>query len=176
MHVLNRVLATLLALALLLGGLLAVIEIVLAQLGRPYWLVPHEQWSSGLAEQTFVNGVVRAVLIGLAVLGLVLLVLALRRGKPGSVQLPSRTEGVRVSASRRGIERSLSTAARRADGVRSSRVTAGRRTVRVKAVTALRSTGELQQPVTAAVTGRLEQLGLGGVLRPRVSIKKESSR
>jgi uncharacterized protein DUF6286 len=175
-HVLNRVLATLLALALLLGGLLAVVEIVLAQLGRPSWLVPHEQWSSWLAGQTFVDGAVRAVLIGLVVLGLVLLVLALRRGKPGSVRLPSRTEGVHVSASRRGIERSLATAARRADGVRSARVRAGRRAVRVKAVTALRSTGELQQPVTAAVTGRLEQLGLSGVLRPRVTINKESSR
>ena len=40
---------------------------------------------------------------------------------------------------------------------------------------ALRSTGELQQPVTAAITGRLEQPGLGGILRPRVTIKKESS-
>ncbi len=174
MRALNRSLATLLALILLLGGLLAVVEIVLAQLGRPYWLIPHEQWSSGLAEQTFLDGVVRAVLIGLVVLGLVLLILALRRGKPGSVQLPSRTDGVHVSASRRGIERSLSTAARRADGIRSARVKAGRRAVRVKAVTALRSTGELKEPVSSAVTGRLEQLGLGGVLRPRVSIKKES--
>lgn len=174
MHAVNRVLATLLALALLLGGLLAVVEIVLAQLGRPSWLIPHEQWSRGLAGQTFLDGVVRAVLIGLVVLGLVLLVLALRRGKPGSVQLPSRNDGVHVSASRRGIERSLSTAARRTDGVRSARVKAGRRAVRVKAVTALRSTGELQEPVSSAVTGRLEQLGLGGVLRPRVSIKKES--
>lgn len=176
MHVLNRVLATLLALALLLGGLLAVVEIVLAQLGRPSWLVPHEQWSSWLAGQTFPDGVVRAVLIGLAVLGLVLLVLALRRGKPGSVQLPSRTDGVRVSASRRGIERSLATAARRADGVRSARARAGRRAMRVKAVTALRAAGDLQQPVTAAVAARLEQLGLGGVLRPRVTVTKESSR
>ena len=40
MTVVNRVLATLLALALLLGGLLAVVEIVLAALGRPPWLVP----------------------------------------------------------------------------------------------------------------------------------------
>ena len=82
MHVVNRVLATLLALALLLGGLLAVVEIVLAQLGRPSWLVPHEQWSSWLAEQTFASAVVRAVLVGLAVLGLLLLVGRARRGLP----------------------------------------------------------------------------------------------
>ena len=79
MQVLNRVLSTLLALVLLLGGLLAVVEIVLAALGRPHWLVPHEQWSSWLAEQTFASAVVRAILIGLAVLGLLLLMAALRR-------------------------------------------------------------------------------------------------
>ncbi|TFV64139.1 hypothetical protein E4P41_02550 [Geodermatophilus sp. DF01-2] len=175
MHVVNRVLATLLALALFLGGLLAIVEIVLAALGRSPWLIPHPQWSTWLAEQTFAAAVVRAILIGLVVLGLLLLVAALRRGKPGSLALPGRTDGVRVSASRRGIERTLSTAARRADGVRSARVQARRRTVRVKASTALRSTDELQQPVTAAVTERLDELGLAGVLRPRVTVSRESS-
>jgi hypothetical protein len=175
-HVLNRILATLLALALFLGGLLAVVEIVLAAIDRPAWLIPHRQWSSWLREQTFTGGIVRAVLIGLAVLGLLLLVAALRRGKPGSLQLPARTEGVRVSASRRGIERSLATSARRTDGVRSARAKARRRRVRVKASTGLRSTAELQQPVTAAVTTRLEELGLTSVLRPRVTVSQESSR
>lgn len=176
MHLLNRLLATLLALALFLGGLLAVAEIVLAALDRPAWLVPHERWSGWLREQTFTAGIVRAALIGLALLGLLLLIAALRRGKPGALQLPARTDGVRVSASRRGIERSLATAARRADGVRSARVRARRRSVRVKARTALRSTDDLQQPVTAAVTERLDQLGLAGVLRPRVTVSRESAR
>jgi hypothetical protein len=57
-----------------------------------------------------------------------------------------------------------------------ARARAGRRAVRVKASTALRSTGELQQPVTTAVTERLDQLGPGGVLRPRVTVSQESSR
>lgn len=176
MHVVNRVLATLLALALFLGGLLAVVEIVLAALDRPAWLVPHPDWTSWLTGNTFPSGIVRAVLIGLAVLGLLLLVATLRRGRPGSLQLPGRTEGVRVTASRKGIERTLATAARRPDGVRSARVKAGRRAVRVRATTGLRSTEELRQPVTTAVTDRLEELGLTGVLRPRVTVSQESSR
>ena len=102
MQVLNRVLSTLLALVLLLGGLLAVVEIVLAALGRPHWLVPHQQWSRWLTEQTFASAVVRAVLVGLAVLGLLLLVAALRRGGPGTLALPARADvlhltGVRVA-------------------------------------------------------------------------------
>lgn len=176
MHVLNRVLAMLLALALLLGGLLAVVEIVLAALDRPSWLVPHEDWGSWLTEQTFSGGIVRALLIGLVVLGLLLLVAALRRGKPGALRLPGRTEGVRVSASRRGIERSVATAARRADGVRDARARAGRRAVRVKTKTAMRSPGDLQQRVTAAATDRVEQLGLSGVLRPKVTVSREKAR
>jgi hypothetical protein len=175
-HLLNRVLATLLALALFLGGLLAVVEIVLAALDRPAWLIPHQQWNGWLGEQTFSDGIVRAALIGLVVLGLLLLITALRRGKPGALRLPGRTDGVRVSASRRGIERSLATAARRADGVRAARAKARRRSVRVKATTALRSTGDLQQPVTTVVTERLDQLGLSGVLRPRVTVSGEKSR
>lgn len=176
MSVVNRVIATLLALTLFLGGLLAVIEIVLALVRRPYWLAPHGQWSEWLGRQTFDGAVVRAVLVGLVVLGLLFLVAALRRGKPGSVQLPARTDGVRVTASRRGIERSVSTAAERADGVRSARVKARRRTLSVKASTAVRSPGDLQPSVTAAVSERIEELGLTGVLRPRVTLSQELHR
>lgn len=175
MHVLNRVLATLLALALLLGGLLAVVEIVLAALDRPSWLVPHEQWAQSLTGESFGSGVVRAVLIGVVVIGLLLLLVGLRRGRPGAIPLPARTDGVHVTASRRGLERSLATSARRADGVRSARVRVGRRTVTVRAATAVRS-GDLQQPVTAAVTERLDELSLTGVLRPRVTVSQEKSR
>jgi hypothetical protein len=175
-HVLNRVLATLLALALLLGGLLAAVEIVLAELDRPSWLVPHERWSSWLAGQTFQDGIVRAVLIGMVVVGLLLLLAGLRRGKPGSLRMPGRTDGVRVTASRRGVERSIATSARRTDGVRSARAKAGRRKVTVTASTAMRSPGELQQPVTTAVTERLDELSLAGVLRPRVKVSQEGSR
>ena len=176
MQVLNRVLSTLLALVLLLGGLLAVVEIVLAALGRPHWLVPHEQWSSWLAEQTFASAVVRAVLVGLAVLGLLLLGAALRRGRPGALALPTRTDRVRVTASRRGVERTLARAARRPAGVRSARVRAGRRRVRVTATTALRSPGDLRRQVTAAVDERLDELGLAGTVRSTVTVSQEGTR
>lgn len=176
MHVLNRILATLLALAVFLGGLLAVVEIVLAQLGRPYWLVPHPDWSRWLTEQTFSSGAVRVILVGLAVLGFLLLLAALRRGRPGSLALPSPGENVRVTASRRGIERTVSRAAQRADGVRSVRVRAGRRKVRVTAVSGLRDTGDLRQRVTSAVDERLDELGLSGTVRPQVTVTRKGAR
>ena len=176
MTVVNRVLATLLALALLLGGLLAVVEIVLAALGRAPWLVPHPDWTTWLSDQNLGSGVVRAVLIGAVVLGLVLLVLALRRGRPGALPLPSRVESVRTTASRRGLERTLRAAATRPDGVREAQVRARRRTVRVQAATALRDPGDLQSQVTQAVTERLDELGLSGTLRPRVTVSRGAGR
>ena len=120
MHVVNRVVAALLALALFLGGLLAVAEITLAALDRPAWLVPHQDWNRWLVDNTFTTSVVRAVLIGMVLLGLLLLVAGLLRGRPGSLQLPGRTEGMRVTASLRGIERTLATASRRPGGMRSA--------------------------------------------------------
>jgi hypothetical protein len=60
--------------------------------------------------------------------------------------------------------------------VRDARARAGRRAVRVKAKTAMRSPGDLQQRVTAAATDRVEQLGLSGVLRPKVTVSREKAR
>lgn len=175
MALLNRILSALMALALLMGGLLAAVEIVLALLGQPSWLVPHEQWSAWLREQTWDTAVVRLALIGLVVLGLLLLVPALRRGKPSVVALPARrgSTGTQVSASRRGVEKTLAAAARRTEGISSARAYVGRRTVRVKARTATRSKPDLQQHLTAAVDTRLDELGLTGTLRPRVTISRE---
>ena len=70
---------------------------------------------------------------------------ALRRGKPHNLTLPSNIEGVQVTASRRGIERSLREAGSRIGGVRSVNVRAGRRTVKVRAYTASRTEGQVQQ-------------------------------
>lgn len=177
MTLVNRILAALLAIALLLGGLLATLEIVLAQLGQPSWLVPHQQWSSWLREQTWDATIPRVVLVGVGVLSLLLLTAALRPGKPRAVALPARSDsgtGTVVSASRRGLEKTIAAAARRPDGIHSATADVRRRTVRVKARTGTRSKADLQQQVTAAVSQRLTELDLSNTLRPRITIAKES--
>ena len=85
----NRVLSALLALVLVVGGLLVAVEIVLAQLGRPALLIPWSAWASWLGGQTWDTSTVRLVLAGLVVVGLVLLILALRPGKPRRLALPA---------------------------------------------------------------------------------------
>jgi hypothetical protein len=170
MNVVNRVLAALLALALLIGGLLAATEIVLAQLGRPSWLIAQEQWSAWVRQRTFSEGLTRAILGGLVVLGLLLLLAALRRGKPRTLSLPSAAPGVQVTASRRGIERTLRAAAARTSGVTSVEVKASRRKVKVKAHIAARAAGSTQQQVSDVVASKLDELGLAGTLRPKVRV------
>ena len=112
----------------------------------------------------------------LVVVGLLLMLAALRRGKPHHLTLPSNIEGVQVTASRRGIERSLREAGSRIGGVRSVDVRAGRRWVKVRAYTASRTEGQVQQQVTDTVADKLRQPGLADRLRPRVTIVTGKSR
>lgn len=179
MSLLNRVVATLLALVLLLGGLLVAVEIVLAQLGRPELVVPHRQWAAWARQETWDAPAVRALLAGLVLLGLLLLVLALRRGKPRTLPLPPREgrtpPGVEVHASRRGVERMLAAATSRVSGVDRAQVSLTRRNARVRASTPTRSQPDLSDDVARTVTQELDRLGLDR-LRPQVSITRKGGR
>jgi hypothetical protein len=119
---------------------------------------------------------VRAICIGLVVVGLLLLVAALRRGRPRALTLPAQEEAVHVSASRRGLERTVAAAAGRVDGVHSASAKARRRTVRVKAATPLRDPGDLKNRLTTVVSDRLTEVGLGDRLRARVTVSSKGSR
>ncbi len=179
MTLVNRILSALLALALLLGGLLGATEVVLALADRPPLLVPHPDWARALGDLTWGAPAVRGVLAGLAVLGLLLLLAALRRGRPGTVALPTRTGGLSaltVTASRRGIERTLVQAAREADGVASASATVSRRAASVRAVTAVRTPGDVRSRVEDAVSRRLAELGLSETLRARVRVTSREGR
>jgi glucose dehydrogenase len=169
-----RLLSALLAVLLVVGGLLVAVEIVLAQLGRPALLIPWLAWAVWLGGQTWATSIVRLLLAGLVVVGLVLLILALRPGKPRRLALPAIDRAVHVSIARRALQQTLKDAAARATGVASASAKAGRRTVTITATTANPNTTEVHHAALAAVNQRLEQLGLAGRLRPRVRIEGSS--
>ena len=172
----NRILAALLALVLLLGGLLAATEIVLALLGRQPLLIPHQDWSAWLSEQTWESATVRSILVGVLILGLLLILVAVRRGKPALLPLPSeRDPGVRVTASRRGVEKSIAEVARGVDGVTAASASASRRRITVTA-SATKPTSRLAEQVRSAVADRLTALGLAQSLRPRVRLSRREAR
>lgn len=175
-HWVTRVVAALLALALLLGSLLAVLEIVAAALDRAPALVPYPEWTSWLRTQSWNDWIVNAVLGGLVVVGLLLLLLALRRGKPASLPLRSRTDDVHMTASRRSVEKSLAAAAARTTGVTGASASVGRRTARVDARTVARSEPGIREEVESAVQGRLDSLGLERRMRTRVDLSTKDTR
>jgi hypothetical protein len=170
----TRILSVLLALLLIVGGLFVAIEIVLAQLGRAPWLIPWPAWANWLSGQSWASFGVRVILVGLVVVGLILLVLALRPGKPRRLALPATDRNVHVSIARRALQQTLADTAGRSSGVAGASAKAGRRTVTITATTANPNTTEVQQAALAAVTDRLDQLGLAGRLRPHVKIEVSS--
>lgn len=168
----NRVLSALLALLLVVGGLLVAVEIVLAQLGRQALLIPSPAWASWLGGQTWDTFTVRLVLAGLVVVGLLLLILALRPGKPRRLALPATGTNLHVSIARRALQQNLADTAARASGVASASAKAGRRTVTVTATTANPNNTEVQKAAQAMVNQRLDQLGLARQLHSRVRIER----
>ncbi|MGZ4436029.1 MAG: DUF6286 domain-containing protein [Nocardioidaceae bacterium] len=172
----TRLISALLALALLLGSLLVVAEIVAAALGRPPALVPYPEWTSWLRTHSWNNWIVTMVLGGLVVLGLLLLLLAVRRGKPASLALRSDCDGVDVTASRRNLEKSLAAAAARTTGIIGASASVSRRTARIDARTVAPSEPGVREDVEAAVRGRLDSLGLERRMRTRVDLTTKDTR
>ncbi len=172
----TRVVSALLALALLFGSLLAVVEIVAAAMGRGYVLVPYHEWTDWLRTHSWNDGIVKVLLGGLVVLGLLLLMLAIRRGKPAALTLRNRTDGVDVSASRRSVEKSLATAAARTSGIAGASASVGRRSARVNARTVASSEPGIREEVESAVRGRLDSLGTERRMRTRVGLTTRDTR
>ena len=169
-----RVLAVLLAAGLLALGLIVTVEVVLAALGQPAWLLPYSEVATTLREQTWDAVLARGIAAGLCLLGLLLLLPALRRGKPTALPLTPLTDGVDTRVSRRGLQRTLSAAAGRVDGVRGAKAKVGRRKVKVTTTTRLRDSGDLPQQVDTAVRGELETLGLRRPLAVKVTTKRRT--
>ena len=175
-HWVTRAVCALLALALLIGSLLAIVEIAAAALDRAPVLVPHVEHVSWLRAHTWDEGIVKAVLAGLVVLGLLCLLLALRRGKPAALPLNGRTDGVDVTASRRSVEQTLAAAAARTTGITGANASVSRRTARVDARTVARSASGVRDEVETAVQGRLDSLDLARRMRARIDLTTEDTR
>ena len=169
MRYVNRVLAVVVALALIALATLVPVEIARAALGRPPWLVPWEQWRSTLAATTWQDGWVRAVLIGLVVLGLLLLLAQLKPRRPTTLALQQLTADVAAGTTRRSLQQSLSHAATAVDGVARASAKAGRRRVTVTATPRLRDTTGLEEQVRRSVTTRLDGLQLAQA--PKLTVR-----
>ncbi len=77
---------------------------VLAAVGRAARVVHREGWTTALTMTAWDGTVVRLLTAGAVLLGVLMVVAALGLGAPGSLPLPTTTDGVDVRAQRRGVD------------------------------------------------------------------------
>lgn len=170
----NRVLAVLFAVGLIALGVLVPGEVVKGALGKGHWLLPWENLTTDLTRNSWQAGPVRAVLVGVAVVGLLLLLAELKPRRPSTLPLTPLTAGVDAGTTRRSLRHALQRAAREVDGVSGAHVKVGRRKAKVTARAHLRSTDGLTEQVSEHVSSRLASLGL--VKAPQVAVKVQKGK
>ena len=170
----KRLISALLALLLLVVAIVGLGEIIAAQLNRGPWLVPVDDLSDGLQDTPWSGAFVRAACIALVILGLVLLIVGLRRGRPSGIPLQTTVNGLTLQASRRSLERVLSQSAELQDGVATARAKVGRGSARVTAIARVANdgrSGEISDRIGAAVDEQVQRLRPARSLSTRVTVR-----
>jgi hypothetical protein len=161
MRLVNRLLAALLSLALIVAGVLVVVEVVAQRLGRDPVAVDWPRLYDWVRRTPWQQGSVRVACILLALAGLLLLAAELKRSRPS--RLPARSDITDAAYTRRGVAGTIRSAVSDIDGISSAKVAVSRRKVKVAATTAGLQpfTAEsLREPATAAAQQRLDALEL----------------
>lgn len=169
MRVLLRILAPLLGLALAGAGVLLVIEVVAAWVRTPATtgvIVPWPDWQATLTTLTWDQLPVAPIAIGVAVVGLLLLLIGLL-ARRADIELASPGDDVAVTTSPRVLARIVGLRVRAADDVAAASVTASGRRIAV-AAQAWDDPDALRTAVTERVEGLLDELPLRR--RPRVAV------
>lgn len=173
MRVVERLLSLLLALAVAVGSVVLALEVAWSVAGRRPLLVDWRPAYTAGRQDSWGSAPVRAVAIGLLVLGLLLLFAELKPRPTPRLRLTSTDAGVDAAITRRSLRSTLLNVAGQVDGISSARAKVGRRHVRVQAVSRLGSaetakglTGELE----GALRHRLDALQLARPPRLRVRV------
>jgi hypothetical protein len=174
MRIANRVLAAVLGLALLVGGLLVAVEIVVAGFDRRPWVLPHDDWYNSARLRSWDDAPPRWIFIGLVVAGVLLLLVQLARRRPTALAM---TPGaVPADIGRRSLEKALGREAARLDGVAAAKAKVREDRADVVATSNRRQTGDLVTTVTQALDRRMGALGLARPPAVRVKVHGRSDR
>lgn len=176
MRMVSRLLAVALSLALLAGGILVAVEVVVAEFGRDPWVLPHDQWYRSASETSWSASSSRWLFSGLIAAGVILLLLQLARRRPAALPLEAQNPQHPAEVRRRSVERSLARVVGRVDGVAmaKARVSPGR--ARVRAMTNRRLIGDLEARVSRAAEQRLASLHLAAPPPVKVRIHQRAQR
>jgi Ni/Fe-hydrogenase subunit HybB-like protein len=163
MRLVNRPLAFILAAALIAGSVVLIAEVIGFAAHRSPLLVhwtTWDQWARATRWNAFVIRVWSAVLI---VIGAVILALQLKPARISRLPLRSADDVTDAAITRRGLAGVLRAAATGVDGISSATVKVRRRHASITAASAAQGRAAattLTEPVTQALHGRLDSLGL----------------
>lgn len=176
MRIANRVLAAVLGLALLVGGLIVAVEIVVAGFDRRPWVLPHDDWYRSARMRTWESAPPRWIFIGLVAAGLLILFLQLARRRPTALALALTPGAVPADVGRRSLERSLAREAGRVDGIAAAKAKVREDKAEVVASSNRRQTDDLQPVVSEALNRRMAAIGLARPPAIRVKVQGRGDR
>jgi hypothetical protein len=160
-RIIDRVVAGIVALALLVGGVLVAVEIALQAAGREEpWVLPWDTWYREGLDTPWSDPTVRAVCIGLLVAAVLLLALQFARRRPSALPVRPRADAVQVDLDRRGLEHWLEARLTKVGGVGTVTVRANRRKVRVRADAVSRDTAPIEHRLDEAAAREVAELDL----------------
>ena len=177
MKIANHLLAFLLSLALTLGAVLVVIEVIAHLVGAGPIVLAWPglyRWASGA---TWGDLLVRLIGVGLAVVGLLLLAAQLKPRRPERLRLQPVDSATDAAITRRGLARTVRNAAIEVDGIHDAHVMVRRHHVRLR-VEASDGAGPgadaLRRAVASAAQHRLDALRLATAPALSVRIHREA--
>lgn len=174
MGVVDRLLAAVLGLALLAGGLIVAVEIVVAGFERRPWVLPHDDWYRSARLHTWDSAPPRWIFIGLAAAGLLLLLVQLARRRPAALALAPGP--VPADVSRRSLERSFAREATSVDGIAAAKAKVGREKAAVVASSNRRRADDLEPVISQALDRRMAAIGLARPPAVRVKVQGRGDR
>jgi hypothetical protein len=174
----DRVVAVILGLVLLGLGALVTAEVIWSKgLERSGHLVlPYESSSRYLHQHVWSSTEIRAISAGVAAVGLIVLLLELKRRRPGLLTMAGSTAGVVTGISRRSLGRALTRVAISTPGISDAKTRVRRRRATVRARSHLRDPGDLQQQLYRELSESLESMQLTRLLRLRVGLSHREGR
>jgi hypothetical protein len=165
----NRVLSAFLAAVLVVAGVLTILEICRAALSQPPAVVQWPKLLPKLRNNSYNDVGPILVCVGLAVVGLLILISGIKRGKPYALPAGSTAPGIRTEIHRRSLQRAMQAAVAATDRVERGEVTLRRRSARITARASTQSTEGLEADIRQRVEALLNSIAL--VEPPRLRIK-----
>lgn len=176
MRIVNRLLALVLGIGLLVVGLAAVGEALLAYLGREP-VLPHDRVATALQGRGWSDPLVVQVLAVAAVVGVLLVALQFVPRRPAALALSDESDDRRTQIDRRGLQNRLRRVAEADQDVLSATVRVRRRRARVRLSAPPDAAGKgVRARVRQALRTDVDGLGLRRRLRPTVRVRQARER